>query len=174
MSQLRTARQMMDMRQKTPGQPAESWLFSLDHHFVFELQTVGGLDLDDLQDLNKPVLNKQTGEPETVQELDEKGLPIFDAEGKPVLVPKTKIDMAMSYKMLYHLSATWRRRNGIKMSLEEFLDELPEDFSAPIQMISSLFATAFGMGEQAKANVAKAQAVGNAPEPEAAPELVAP
>lgn len=175
MQQLRTARQMMDMRHKNPAEPVPSWLFALDHAFVYELQTVGGLDLADLADLNKPVINKLTGEAEEVQELDEAGLPIFDAAGKPVMVQKTKIDMAMAYKMLYHLSATWRRRNGIKMTIEEFFDELPDDFSAPIQMISSLFSQAFGSGETAKSNVAKAAASG-AQGNEAAqePELVAP
>ena len=174
MQQLRTARQMMDMRHKNLAEPVPSWLFALDHAFVYELQTVGGLDLADLADLNKPVLDKD-GNPVKVQELDEKGLPVFDEAGEPIMVPQTKIDMAMAYKMLYHLSATFRRRNGIKMTIEEFFDELPDDFSAPIQMISSLFSQAFGSGETAKANVAKAAAAG-AQGNEAAqePELVAP
>ncbi len=168
MQQLRTARQMMDMRQKNPGQPAESWLFCLDHAFVYELQTVGGMDLEDLTDLNKPVVNKVTGLPVMVTMLGEDGLPIYDEAGQPIEVEKTKLDMAMAYKILYHLSATWRRRNSIKMTIEEFFDELPEDFGAPIQMISSLFATAFGLGDQAKANLAKA--AGNEPAPAPAPE----
>ncbi|MBN9415980.1 MAG: hypothetical protein J0I12_11115 [Candidatus Eremiobacteraeota bacterium] len=207
MQQLRTARQMMEMRQKNPNQPAESWRFCLDHAFVFELQTVGGLDLADLADLNKPVLDKE-GKPVLIQELDEEGLPVFemdstgkvllfpefddarsivhDANGnpvmapRPVMVPQTKLDMAMVYKLCYHLSCTWRRTNSLTMSLEEFLGELPDDFSAPYRMISSLFSQAFGMGEQQAKNLAKANE-GNesappapAPPPVPIPEPVAP
>lgn len=195
MQQLRTARLMMDMRQKNPAQPAESWLMCLDHAFVYELQTVGGLDLDDLADLNKPVTDKD-GNAVMVQDLDEKGLPLFETDEKgnvlsfevidgetgqtvyrprPVMVPRMKFDMAMAYRMLFHLSATWRRRNGIKMTIEEFFDELPDDLGAPIQVISSLFSQAFGSGETAKANVAKAQAAGaTGNESAQEPELVAP
>lgn len=172
MQQLRTARQMMDMRQKNPGQPAESWLFCLDHAFIYELQTVGGKDLEDLADLNKPVINKATGLPEKVDLLGEDGLPVFGDDGKPIQVEKTKLDMAMAYELLYHLSATWRRRNSIKMTIQEFFDELPEDFGAPIQMISSLFSQAFGLGQDQKANLAKAAAAGNAPEPAPQPAPV--
>lgn len=172
MQQLRTARQMMDMRQKNPGQPAESWLFCLDHAFVYELQTVGGKDLEDLADLNKPVIDKATGKPVMIDLLGEDGLPVYDqATGEPIKVEKTKLDMAMAYELLYHLSATWRRRNNIKMTIQEFFDELPEDFGAPIQMFSSLFAQAFGIGQNQKANLAKA-AAGNEPEPATQPAPV--
>lgn len=161
--QLRTARRMVDMRQKNPAQPAESWLFCLDHAFVYEMQVKGGLDLADLANLTKPVLDPD-GKPVLEPVLDEAGLPKFDAAGKPLEQPQTRIDMAMAYKILFHLSATWRRRNGLKMDMDAFFDELPEDFSMPMRVISELFAEAWG-GTELADNVKPAQKAVAAGEP---------
>lgn len=153
--QLRTAQRMIDMRRKNPAQPAPSWLFSLDHAFVYEMQTKGGLDLLDLGALNKPVLDSE-GKPEMVPVLDDEGLPTFTEDGEPIQQERTKLDMSLVYQILYHLTATWRKRNGLKMTLEEFLDELPEEFGMPMETISHLFGEAFG-GATLADNVKPAQ-----------------